>query len=114
MIQIASFDLDQYFDEFPKGLKAEIVKESNPDGLSLLDFAGQRTDSAGPSISFKKVKFGNHTGLGRYTQENELSTLEVFLPKGNDVLIIYVIGDSTEYQNNLGPLEQMFNSIEFI
>lgn len=114
MVQLASFDINQYFDEFPNGLKVEIVKQENRNNLSLLDYAGQNTEPMGPSTSFKKVKYGNHTGYGRYLQENDISTLEVFLSKSNDVLIIYVIGSASEYNSNVNLLDQMFSSIEFI
>lgn len=114
LIQIASYDLDLYYDELPKGLKVEITRQENPENLPLLEYAATSSEAVGPEISFKKVKYGDYEGYGRYVQENEIASLEVFLPKGRDVIVIYVIGDASEYLKNVESLEEMFASIRFV
>ncbi|MDP3970562.1 MAG: hypothetical protein Q8P90_02580 [bacterium] len=113
MIQIATFNLNTYFDgPEPPGIKVEIITDTLKKKESLLDYAISVEGMDQESVYFEDIKINGVTGLKRYTQENQIANLVVHLKKDKTVYSIFIYSNVRDYDKYEDLLDAMINSIE--
>ena len=116
IIQIYTYDPSDViptdnFDEFP-GIKVEIVKEANDGGLTLLEYATQFDEIAGPTYSLDELTVDGRDALRDYTQYSNFTNSAITIDEGDEFYIFNVVANNEDYEQYEALLDDMIDSIE--
>jgi hypothetical protein len=103
---------------FPDGIKVEVMVLENFDNLDLDTWVDQMTTGGmgGDEIMKEEIKVDGIRAI-RVTSEpmfeEEGQPINVYIQKGNDIVLINYMGSEPDYSNNLNGFEMFFRSFNF-